>query len=131
MAERLSRHKPDLIQVENRPRFVRYLRRRFPKLPIWLFLHSTTFISTNRISPEELKACLRCADKIIVNSLFLKEQLLQTIPEKEAAIAVNHLGVDSAAFVSRWTPEGLARRESLIKQMDCSGKKKLFCMWGV
>ncbi|MDF2962637.1 MAG: glycosyl transferase family 1 [Paenibacillus sp.] len=112
-----------LIQVENRPRFVRYLRQMHPRSKIWLVLHSITFISKPYIRNTELRACLAAADRIIVNSHFLKDQVIRRVPQVKGKIRVNHLGVDQEQFISRWTEEGAALRLKALQRQGYEGKK--------
>ncbi|MCR8629716.1 glycosyltransferase family 4 protein [Paenibacillus radicis (ex Xue et al. 2023)] len=125
VSRKLIQYKRDLklIQVENRPRFVRYLRRTHPKAKIWLVLHSITFISKRHIKRAELKVCLAAADRIIVNSHFLKEQVIRMVPQAKGKIRVNHLGVDPKKFISRWSEKGAALRQESFKLRGIEGKK--------
>ncbi|TDF97548.1 glycosyltransferase family 4 protein [Paenibacillus piri] len=125
VSRKLKEHEHSLswIQVENRPRFVRYLRKRHPGLKIGLFLHSLTFISRPHIQVAELKACLAAADRIIVNSHFLKERVIRKVPQVKAKVSVNHLGVDQHRFISRWSEEGAAQRREAIAHRGYEGKK--------
>ncbi|MCS7458865.1 glycosyltransferase family 4 protein [Paenibacillus doosanensis] len=123
VSRKLFEYKPQIIQVENRPRFVRYLRRHHPKAQIWLVLHSLTFVSGRHIGRAELQDCLAAADRIVVNSSYLMERLKRMAPSISGNIVVNHLGVDTEKFTSRWTEEGAARRERMLRSMGLSGKK--------
>ncbi|MBN2982914.1 glycosyltransferase family 4 protein [Cohnella algarum] len=100
----LASYRPDLIQVENRPLFVRELRKRFPDKPIWLSLQSTTFISRPYLGPKTTRACLRLADRILVNSRYLASQVRARAPETADKISVVHLGVEPERF-GLWNPE--------------------------
>ncbi|OPA80156.1 hypothetical protein BVG16_05260 [Paenibacillus selenitireducens] len=123
VGKQLLRLKPDLIQVENRPRYVLALKKRMPKTPVWLYLHSVSFITKPSISPRKLLQCCHQADRIIVNSHFLKEYLVQRYAELEKKIYVNHLGVDLSQFASRWEAEELYLREKWLKQHGLTGRK--------
>lgn len=123
VSRKLLRLKPKLIQVDNRPRYVRYLRRRHPQAAIWLMLHSVTFVSGKHIRPAELKRCLEAADRIVVNSHFMKEQLSRKAPGCSHKIAVNHLGVDPAHYYPRWTPQGEAVFHSVRQKLGLLNKK--------
>lgn len=102
--KRLARTRPDLIEVENRPRLVRTFRRHFPKAQIWLHLHSNTFISKPYLSPRELSSCLAAADRILVNSEYLKADVAARVPRQADKIGVVYPGVEAERF-SRWDPE--------------------------
>lgn len=123
VSRKLASLRPQVIQVENRPRFVRYLRQRYPQTRIWLSLHSVTFVSKPRIGSKELRQCLAAADRIVVNSWFLKEQIELKDPGAAHKIVVNHLGVDTGRFVSRWSPEGAAKREMMLHHHGWQDRK--------
>lgn len=119
----LKKGRYDVIQVENRPRYVRAIRRAFPGVPVWLSLHSLTFLSERRIPPQELAACLSAADRIVVNSEFLKEEVASRVPSVRDRIFVNYLGVNLGQFTSRWTEEGMRKRERMLKKLGLQGRK--------
>ncbi|MEK8127534.1 glycosyltransferase family 4 protein [Paenibacillus filicis] len=123
ISRQLGKLSPQVIQVENRPRFVRVLKRKHPRARIWLSLHSITFISRPHMGRKELRRCLAAADRIIVNSHYLREELIRRAPRAEGKIAVNHLGVDPVRFVSRWTPEGAAQRQAFLSKQGLEGRK--------
>ncbi len=110
---RLSRSRPDVIQVENRPLWVPRLKRLFPRSRIWLNLHSTTFINAPYLTPAQRKICLQAADYIQVNSEYLRSYIQMLVPKTADKIRVNHLGVDVSRFYGRSTPEGAAMREEM------------------
>ncbi|MFC5447362.1 glycosyltransferase family 4 protein [Paenibacillus aestuarii] len=119
----VAKLKPTYIQVENRPRFVRYLRRRYPKKKISLILHSTYFISRPHIAVRELAVCLRAADVIVVNSDFLKKTLERKVPSCAHKIVTQHLGVDVEHFTSRWTPQGAEARQQRLKALGYENRQ--------
>lgn len=114
---------PDVIEVENRPRLLARLKRQHPRARMWLNLHSSTYISPSHISNGELRRCCRLADKIIVNSYYLRDVVAARSPEAYAKIAVVHLGVDTRRFVSAHTPEGAARREQIRRRNGWTNRK--------
>ncbi|MGZ9585265.1 glycosyltransferase family 4 protein [Paenibacillus marinisediminis] len=105
----LVEDQPDIIQIENRPRFVLAVRRALPSARIWLNLHSTTFMQSRHISNRMLRMALRTADRIFVNSRFLYEQVVRAVPESSSHIVINPLGVDGSRFISRWCEAGAER----------------------
>ncbi|WP_241243167.1 glycosyltransferase family 4 protein [Paenibacillus whitsoniae] len=115
--------KPAVIQVDNRPRYVWRLRRKFPHATISLVLHSTYFISEPHIALSRLRACLRAATTIIVNSEFLKAYLQKKVPAAAHKIVVNYLGVDTGSFISKWSPEGEAARRMMLRERGFEGRK--------
>ncbi len=114
---------PSLIQIENRPHFVSAIKRAFPHIPLWLSLHSTTFISSPGISRARLKMNMQKADLIIVNSRFLKNELLRINPMPEERIQINYLGVDPEQFPSKWLPAQAAIRQKRLSELGYEGKK--------
>lgn len=119
----LSNIKPDIIQVENRPRYVRFIKKLLPNYPVWLSLHSITFISAPHIRSQELKACFAAADQIIVNSRFLKEYIVERFSNTFHKITVNYLGVNTAQFPSRWMKEGEQFRSERLRKLGYENKK--------
>lgn len=91
-------YNPDIIQVENRPRYVIENKKRNPDAKVCLSLHSVTFISKKKISIEELKESLNLADRIIVNSNFINQYIIQQIPSVGNKIVVNHLGANNKHY---------------------------------
>jgi spore coat protein SA len=113
----------DAIQVENRPRFVRWFRTYFPRKPLWLSLHSLTFATPPMLSLPGLRGCIRHVDRIIVNSRFLGDQMRRRVVIPPRKLVVNHLGIDANQFVSRWGTEQREQRDLDLKQMGYEGRK--------
>ena len=88
----------DHIQVDNRPVFLRAVRKHFPKTPLSLFLHSLTFVTPPKTSISKARSQLAIADLIVANSHSLKSCLSQLYPSQRHKIEVAHLGVDSSRF---------------------------------
>lgn len=99
----LSHVDVDIIHVENRPKFLPLLQKTFPRIPLLLSLHSTKFISDSHIATEELMHSLSIADNIMVNSQFLKDVIVEKSVCCAEKISVNHLGVDTNQFKSKWS----------------------------
>lgn len=118
----IRRFAPHVIDVENRPRYVLAIKRLNPGRPVWLYLHSSTFIAPTRISPRHLKRCLMAADKIIVNSEYLQSVVVSKVPEAASKLRVIYPGVDTARFPSQYSPEGLMRRDMLRQREGLAGK---------
>lgn len=119
----LRRERPDIIQVENRPRYVRYLKRHCPHARIVLSLHSTTFVSRPYLSGAALRSCLSAADAIVVNSHDLKAKIAAHGESLRSKLVVNHLGVNTERFVSRWSEAEQAAREAELAHLGLSGKQ--------
>jgi spore coat protein SA len=123
VSQRIRKQKSSIIQVENRPRFARYLKRKFRKRQVWLCLHSTKFISQPHITDKELRSCLGYADKIIVNSGFLREKLLMMAPLMRHKIIVNYLGVDPRQFIPQWSETGKRLKAELMTRLGYEHKR--------
>ena len=94
-------HHYDLIQIDNRPKFVHAVRKVFPHTPISVFLHSTTFISPPMTSKKQAARDLRGANRIIGNSLSLQNHLKRTFPTISHKVRYVHFGVDLGQFRPR------------------------------
>jgi len=128
VGQAIKHFSPHVIDVENRPQYVLTMKRLHPGKPVWLYLHSSTFINSPYITPALLHRCLRAADKIIVNSKFLWRVVMTKAPEAAAKLAVIYPGVDTARFVSQYSSTGSAMREKLRKKRGLSGKKVVLFM---
>lgn len=92
----------DLVQVDNRPRFVGPIKQMSPGTPVSLFLHSLTFVSPPYATRSSAAAGLSQADIVIANSTSLKKQLSARFPGSAGKIRKVWLGVDTLRF----TPAG-------------------------
>lgn len=119
----MKKEQLDVIQVENRPRYAKYLKRLHPQKPVVLSLHSTVFISRPHISEPSLRSCLRSVDAIVVNSQYLKDKVAAMDPSSDSKIVVNHLGVDTDRFVSKWAEGERGKREEKLEKLGLAGKK--------
>lgn len=68
----LKRLRPDVIQVDNRPKFAVQLKKLFG-CPVVLNLHSTTFLGPQNIDQRRVRPGLRLLDSVVVNSHFLRK----------------------------------------------------------
>ncbi|MFC4099598.1 glycosyltransferase family 4 protein [Paenibacillus xanthanilyticus] len=118
----LKRLTPDIIEVENRPMYVLRLKRKRPRSRIWLHLHSSTFITGKAITRSNLERSFALAERIIVNSEFLREDVIRRVPEAAGKVSVVHPGVDIERFPSQYTPEGAARRQALRAARGWEGR---------
>ncbi len=123
VARAVRSYSPNVIDVENRPQYVLTMKRLNPGKRVWLYLHSSTFIGAPYISPAMLHTCLQAADKIIVNSEFLRRVVMAKAPEVSSKLHVIYPGVDTSRFVSRYSADGAAARERLRAKRGLSGKK--------
>lgn len=94
----MQKIKPDIIHIENRPRFAYAVRMAMPNAKIVIVMQSTLFMSRNHIGKEELVTCLKAANAIVVNSYFLKNHMIKDKLCSSTKITVNHLGVDIDQF---------------------------------
>lgn len=91
---------PDIIQIENRPKWIPIVREAFPTAKIILNLHSKTFLKFRSYQKKSSNFPLIYADSIICNSQYLAnyvQNLNQSyIPEKisKPAVRVIYPGVD-------------------------------------
>jgi spore coat protein SA len=123
--EQLQVIKPDIIHIENRPRFAKVVRLTMPNAKIVLALQSTLFMSRPHIRKEELVTCLESADAIIVNSHFLKIHMIKETLCSASKISVNYLGVDTDQFQPKWDLEQKEKAEMLKKVWGVTDRKIL------
>ncbi|MFB9279141.1 glycosyltransferase family 4 protein [Cohnella cellulosilytica] len=95
----------DLVQIDNRPRFVGPLKRVLRGASVSLFLHSLTFVAPPYATRSAAAAGLTQADIVIANSSSLKRQLAARFPSAAGKIRKVWLGVDT----SRFKPAGKRR----------------------
>jgi spore coat protein SA len=88
----------DLIQVDNRPKFVGPIKNVADGTPVSLFLHSLTFVSRPFSSRRSAAKDIAEADLIIANSTSLKSQLTSRFPSAAGRIRQIWLGVDTSRF---------------------------------
>lgn len=94
----LAGRKFDVIQIDNRPRFVAPIKRLFPHAAVSLFLHSLTYVSATGAGRAAVKRGILSADLIVVNSLSLHEEIKRRFPESAPKIHKVWLGVDTERF---------------------------------
>lgn len=120
--ERLRRIRPALVQIENRPKLVRMVKRTLPRTEVWLSLHSLTFTRSGHISKKRLARELEAADRIVLNSLFLRDELARRFPRFRRKMLVNRLGTDPGRFRSQWEAGGRAAREAFKARHGLAGR---------
>lgn len=111
------------LQIENRPLYIPFLKKKFPQLKMILSLHSLTFIKS--ISKEAAFKALSEADVIFVNSQFIKEEILRLFPQLETTIMVQYLGIDEHTFVDRFSIRGKSLRRKWRNKYHLHGKQVL------
>lgn len=117
IANRFSKKVYDLIQIENRPKYVLRIRREFPHTPIVLSLHSLTFM--NKLNNKEANTILSQVNGVVVVSNFLKRTLIHRFPNHARLFKTIHLGVDSKQFSTKTNKE----KEILRKNWKVTNKK--------
>ncbi len=120
---KLEKINPDIIQVENRPKYIKILREAFPSKEIWLFVHSTVFLNRGRISKKELLECINCTDRIIVNSHYIKDYVVRNTNFTEEKVYVNHLGIDTNQFQSRYAKGKCEEIKQFKRDLKIENKK--------
>lgn len=88
----------DLIQIDNRPSFARSMRRAFPGIPISVFMHSMTFVSSPMTTKRTANSAFHCADLIVGNSRSLADTLAKRFPAHRSKMKYVHLGVDTSIY---------------------------------
>jgi len=125
----LKQLNPDIIQIENRIPFVPLLRHHFPGNSLVLNLHSNVLIASQ---PRSLvQQTLRQIDALVVNSSFLKRDLLRKYPTLRAAkVHVIHPGISTAHFPSRFSPAGQRLRERTRTRMGIAPSRQVLLFVG-
>jgi spore coat protein SA len=92
--------RPDLIQIENRPRYVPLIAMSCPRARIVLNMHSTTILQKRRISRTDATQCLQQAHAVVCNSRFLHDTIAATfsLNGQTWRSTVIHPGVDIERF---------------------------------
>ena len=90
--------KPDIIQVENRPKYIHKIRAKFPDTPIVLNMHSMQFASKPHIAPDKVEKALGNIDALLTNSHYLKQEYVRRFPLASKKTYAVHLGIDTMPF---------------------------------
>jgi spore coat protein SA len=101
----------DVVQVDNRPRFVGPLKQLLRGTPVSLFLHSLTFVGLPFTSRKSAVKDLAKADVIIANSSSLKQQLSTRFPGISSRVRKVWLGVDT----NRFSPSGSGKQSKAFR----------------
>ncbi|MBW4085392.1 glycosyltransferase family 4 protein [Paenibacillus sp. S150] len=97
----------DAIQVDNRPLLMAAVKRRHPRTPVLLFLHSLTFVPAE----SRIARSLARADLIAVNSRSLQLRLARRFPGLGGRLRVVPLGAD----LTRFSPAELPEKRQALK----------------
>ncbi|GIP24100.1 glycosyltransferase family 4 protein [Paenibacillus sp. J22TS3] len=114
---------PDTADVHNRPALAYGLKRHLPQIRVFLTLHSTTFISPCCLPQSKAEVMLSSVDGLIVNSAYLRDDVLRRFPKLRTPIYVNPLGVSLEDFTPRWTPAGEAVRQARLADYGWRNRK--------
>lgn len=128
--DHLKKHPSPIIQIENRPHFVKAVKKRCPNSKIILVLHSVTYIHPKSISRTHLRKAFSLVDAIVVNSHFLKNEILRDWPNLKEKMYTCHLGVDHQRFAPLLQEE----KDSMLNELGLMGKKVILFVgrlrWG-
>jgi len=121
--QHLRKWHPDTIDVHNRPRLAYQIKSKLPFTRVLLTLHSIAFIRTNCSLLSETFRWLNEVDGIVVNSEYLRSELLLLFPGLNVSILVNSLGVSLEDFTPRWTPLGESLRQARLADFGWENRK--------
>jgi len=119
---------PDIIHIENRPFTAGLIRHRFPRIPLILSLHSTTFVNPRIYGKRQLQACFDQVDRIVVNSEYLARWLKSRFVIPPHKLHVCRPGVDADAFASKFVRAGREQGEALREELGYEHKKIILYM---
>lgn len=105
----------NIIQVENRPTFVPFVRRQFPRTPIVLSLHSLTFMS--HLSDKRAKQIVKQTNRVTSVSSFLTAAMKRRFPGSAYKFNTARLGVNMTTF----RPRSRAFKQQLRRKWGVSG----------
>ncbi|MEW5784269.1 MAG: glycosyltransferase family 4 protein [Bacillota bacterium] len=110
LAQHLSQGIKSIIHVENRPALVSRIKERYPLSKIWLNLHSITFLAPGKNNNHDLGNALSLADRISVNSEFLKQYVSHLFPAIQHKVWVNYPGVNHLHYFPSCESKNYLRR---------------------
>lgn len=124
----LKKHKPDIVMVENRPAYVLYIKKKLPRLPIVLNMHSTVFASPPAIKRSAMHQVSRKSDALITNSKYLKKWYTRHFPQFKKKAHGVHLGIDSEPYEKAKNKDKKIRK--LKKKLKIKGKNQTILFVG-
>ena len=86
----------DLIEVQNRPSMVGFLRRRLPGKSFALHLHNDPQEMAGSATPRERRALLAQADAVVCVSSFVRRRFMDGLADGGDRVHVVHNGMDIA-----------------------------------
>ena len=93
-----SRGASRIVQVDNRPLYIKPVREQLPSDGLVLGLHSLTFLQPQRIAASAAARALGSVDQVVVNSSYLQSALLDSFPHVRDGCQVIYPGVDCGLF---------------------------------
>lgn len=116
----------DLVEVFNRPRFVRLLAETNPEARFVLSLHNEMFMP-DKISPEEALWVLDRVAAVVSVSNFIRDGVIERYPMALPKSRTIYSGVDPGRFLPRWDEKARERALELRAEYNLgSGPVILF-----
>lgn len=100
--------------------YVAEIIKKFKKIPFTVFFHGTDLELGMKFKKNKLKKICRSAEKIVVNSLFLKEKILSNLDKNLAEKIIVLYPCPSDIF---FTPVSEDKKKKLQSQLALGGKK--------
>lgn len=122
----LSKITFDLLQVDNRPQFLPVLRKSFPDQKLVLALHSMNFLLPPLIKADQARQAVNEAEAIIVNSDFVRRELISAFPRAGGRVWVVRPGVDIRQFPFRFSNSGLLARRAARRKLHLGKRPAVF-----
>lgn len=129
ICNKLKDNPVDVIQLYNRPAWVKPMRKVVPKARILLSLHNTVY-DTLKISKKEMKANMKEVDKILTVSRFVKKDTMKKVPQTKGKIEVVHTGADSNEYAPVWSNRGKKWRKEIRKKYNIGEKDSVILFVG-
>lgn len=114
--QRIEQYSPDIIEVENRPKFAAQAVKWREKVPhlkktkVILNLHSTTFLGPLHAPRQRVRGYLTSVDSIVVNSEYLKQKIVSQfrLSRYSSKVDIIYPGVDSRRFMTASPQTGIS-----------------------
>ncbi len=114
--KKLFRLRPDVVQIENRPAWVSWVKAALPRTKVVLNLHSLTFLGQSHISQKSAVMALREADAVTLNSHSLRRQVARRFALSKSSWNphVIYPGVEAGEFAHSGSTKSSAREFRLL-----------------
>ncbi|QQE80308.1 glycosyltransferase family 4 protein [Alicyclobacillus sp. SO9] len=95
----LSQINPDVIQIDNRPKFAGFVKQTMKK-PTLVHLYSNTFLGPRHILQNEVKTTLESLDTVVLISRYLRNMIVDKYSMKKSHwnATVIYPGIDTSLF---------------------------------